>query len=127
MTPFVSGSLRAAALWMAAFGLFCATLLPASVMPLRAADAAMRLVLCTGNGPVVLMTADKPLAPGAGEGRCKWACCHALATGCDRAAAAPRPIPAGRLSRLAPPPQILRTARVTGLPPATGPPSTRLS
>lgn len=66
-----------------------AALIPAGLMPARAADGALTLVLCTPEGPVTLAVdpaTGEPVQPSAPD-RCAWAMAHA-------AAVLPAPLPA---------------------------------
>ena len=117
---------------------FCAVLLPfllssliaTGVMPARAADGAITLVICNALGPSELRVDPDTLQPIAPEkdapkdktgSACAWAASHAeFAPPMLPALALPvrrgESLPAPALST------ILATARATGLPPATGPP-----
>lgn len=64
-----------------------AALIPAGLMPVRAADGALTLVLCTPEGPVTLAVDPATGEPvQAAPDRCAWAMAHA-------AAALPDPLP----------------------------------
>ncbi len=129
----------------------CAVLLPfllssliaAGVMPARAPNGAITLVICTALGPAELLVDPATMAPVAAgpdgipkdtpekdgpqkdgtnrKAACAWAAAH------GDVAAPPPPMPDTAPARplmpiAGPVPAILAAARATGLPPATGPP-----
>lgn len=103
--------------------------LAAGLMPARGADGSIILVICTADGmvetafdPVTMMPVDDGNQDEPAQDPCAWAHAHASATLVPLTALAPH--------TLAPQPhaQPRDTASIiaaaTGLPPATGPPST---
>lgn len=131
MTGLARGSLRIVAIWATAFAVLLAVLLPASVMPHGNLDTGLKLVLCTGHGPVSIsfdVGSGAPVKPEGEDGqRCKWACCHAFATAPGSPELLARSAFASRSLRREPIPLLLHSSRATGLPPSTGPPLIDLS
>ena len=119
--------MRAAALWTGLFAFVLWSLIGFGIMPARAGNGALVLVICTGDGVAemafdpVTMTPVSDKGKG-GPGDCPLAACQsALALDPPRLMIQPRPV-AGRLA-----PSftetVLAVSQVTGLPPATGPPT----
>jgi hypothetical protein len=103
------------------------SLLSPAVMPARSADGTLTLVLCSDGDAtevVIDLATGEPVeqAPSGRSDRCDWACGQmALAELMPPAAPAPPTL----VRRAEPPPAavVIALARVTGLPPATGPPA----
>ncbi len=114
-------------LWVLLAPFLLLSLIHPSVMPARAADGTLTMVLCSVDGPdevtIDLATGEVvDKAPSDGSDHCDWACGQMAGVVVTRPEAPPRAI---RVTRMAPPPAaaLLRIAAATGLPPATGPPS----
>jgi hypothetical protein len=117
--------LRGLGLWVLLAPFLMLSLLSPGVMPARAADGTMTLVLCADGATselVIDLATGQPVETAPAE-RCDWAC-GMCALGL---AGSPAPLPPVILTqtRLDPPPArlVLRAAQATGLPPATGPPA----
>lgn len=124
--------MRLVALWTGLLPFVLASLVAFGVMPQRAANGVVELVLCTGHGietvavdPVIMEPAsdeDKSRKDMADPGDCIWA------AGKSPLDLTPPPMIArlGAVARRASLPDAATTlavARATGLPPSTGPPS----
>lgn len=114
-------------LWAMLSPFLMLALLPASVMPLRTADAGLTVVLCSDHGPVQLVIdpatgAPVKKLPAGAEERCAWAGAHVATLG-PMPSDLPVRVQALAGSHAAVPPMILVASRATGRPPATGPPS----
>lgn len=124
--------MRAAALWTGLFAFVLWSLIGFGIMPARAGNGALVLVICTGDGVAEMAFDPVTMTPvsdkgkggtdGPGPGDCPWAAGQsALALDPPRLMIQPRPV-AGRLA-----PSftetVLAVSQVTGLPPATGPPT----
>ncbi len=120
-------SFRTIGLWALLAPFLLLSLISPAVMPVRDADGTLTLVLCSGDGPVEMVIdlatgepVDRP-QPGA-QDRCDWACGQMEVIALLRPEASPPPL----VVRRADPPAatvLLARARITGLPPATGPPA----
>lgn len=117
--------------WVLLLPFLLLSLIPPGVMPDRAADGTMLLVLCTGDGPVEMLV---DLATGEPVGKtpdgsddksnhCAWACGQMTMAGLS-APALPLAGQSPRRADAPPPLLLLALAHATGLPPATGPPIT---
>lgn len=117
--------MRGLCLWVLLAPFLMLSLLSPGVMPARAADGTMTLVLCADGATsemVIDLATGQPVENTPAE-RCDWACGL-----CALGLAGPLvPLPPVILTetRLDPPPVrlVLRAAQATGLPPATGPPA----
>lgn len=115
-------------IWVLLAPFLLLSLIHPSVMPARAADGTLTMVLCSVDGPgevTIDLATGLPVekAPSDHPDHCDWAC------GQMTGACVPRlDLPAfasGPATRadLPPPALVLHVAAATGLPPATGPPS----
>ncbi len=127
MTAGNRQSLRAVCLWVLFAPFFLLTLLSPAVMPARSADGTLTLVLCTDGETtelVIDLATGEPVekAPSDRSDRCDWACGQWAVADLTRPEA---PAPLLHVHRANPPPESGRIvlARITGLPPATGPPA----
>ncbi|PTE15541.1 hypothetical protein [Pseudogemmobacter blasticus] len=128
MKARTQGQKRQGMAWVLLVPFLLMSLISPAVMPARADDGTLTLVLCTGDGPVEMTIdlatgAPAKKAPDGSPDRCAWACAQcagACPGGCAGAA-----LPHLALRRADPPPATTTLARAeaTGLPPATGPPS----
>lgn len=124
--------MRAAALWTGLLAFVLSSLIAFGTMPARAGNGAVVFVICTGDGvmemafePITMKPVsdkEKGRKDAPGLDYCPWAAGQsALALDIPRLMIQPLPA-AGRLT-----PQftetVLTVSRVTGLPPATGPPA----
>lgn len=116
-----------AVLWVFLAPFLLVSLIHPSVMPARAADGTLTMVLCSVDGPAEVtidLATGEPVekAPSDSPDHCDWACGQMTGACLSRPALAPR---ASAVTRAEPPPQavLLQVAAATGLPPATGPPS----
>lgn len=131
MEPGRRHPLHALALWVAFAPFLLLSLIAPGVMPAHADGSGATLVLCTAAGPVELVIdpmtgAPVPKVPAGGDdGRdCDWASGLGGLALAGRPATLLLPAPPSVSHRLAPSASIvLSHARVTGLPPATGPPA----
>ena len=124
--------MRAAALWTGLFAFVLWSLIGFGIMPARAGNGALVLVICTGDGVAEMAFDPVTMTPvsdkgkggtdGPGPGDCPWAAGQsALALDPPRLMIQPRPV-AGRLAPCFTE-TVLAVSQVTGLPPATGPPT----
>ncbi|MEZ5799053.1 MAG: hypothetical protein R3D63_17195 [Paracoccaceae bacterium] len=128
MTSMGRRNLRTFWLWVLLAPFLLLSLLSPAVMPARAADGTLTLVLCT-DGEVTELVIDlatgKPVekAPADSRDRCDWAAGH-WSVASLLWAEAPAPIVL-RVRPATPPPAtvLLALSHATGLPPATGPPA----
>jgi hypothetical protein len=80
------------------------TLMPPGVMPHRAADGQLRLVLCTENGPVetvIDLATGQEVPAEPDDGRCDWAAAHPAAVPGGVAPDLAWPVVLARVERLA--------------------------
>ena len=127
MTARAHSGLRRLCLWVLLAPFVLLSLLSPGVMPARAADGTLVLVLCSDGGTsemVIDLATGQPVeqTDTGRSDRCDWACGQmALAD-----LALPIPPAPVRLARPVEPaaaPVSLSLAHATGLPPATGPPA----
>lgn len=124
--------LRIAALCAVLLPFLLTSMIASGVMPARATNGAIMLVICTADGPLEMLVDPatmQPTAPGHDmpsqkdkhDSSCAWAANHA-----DFAApgfAAPiQPLRHAMALPTPARPTILAAAHATGLPPSTGPP-----
>ena len=128
MTAALRPYLRAIAFWVLFAPFLMLSALSSSVMPVRNADGTMTLVLCT-DGDVKEMTIDlatgEPVEkdPSDRSDRCDWACSQWAVADLAHPEGPAAPLHLYRAER--PVASVAVTmARVTGLPPSTGPPAT---
>lgn len=122
--------LRRLVIWAMLSPFLALSCLSSGVMPARAADGSIELVLCSGAGPALMridLATGQPVTDDAPDSnaadRCDWACAQ-CAPGLSPHIALPAPpaAPGRRLALFVQNPALL-AARATGLPPATGPPA----
>ncbi len=114
----------ALARWVLIAPFLLLSLIPPGVMPSRAADGTLVLVLCTGEGmveQVIDLATGAPVEDAPTKDRaCDWACGQSVAALAALPQMPPVPLAATRLDP-PPAPSVLHAALATGLPPATGP------
>ncbi len=129
----LSPNLRLIAAWVLLFPFFGVSLVANGIMPMKASNGAIMLVICTGEGMVEMAFDPVTMAPApeADDGTggpsetssCDWAASHPvfdLTTGTMlQSKDLYLKTTAPRLSAT-----VLRVAEATGLPPSTGPPVT---
>ncbi|WP_143540940.1 hypothetical protein [Rhodovulum sulfidophilum] len=109
-----------------------ASLVAQGVMPAKAGDGTVSLIICTGDSFVEMAFDPVTMEPvsenkrrderGNAPSHCAWAAAHPV---CAEPAAMEMKAPVSQtLTVLSPPCRtVLRVAAATGLPPSTGPPS----
>lgn len=118
-----SPMMRLAAVWAVALALAARILIAPGTMPVADAGG-VRIILCTGSGPVeaLLDPGDKHGAPGkVAKDTCPFAVLGLAALGAEVGVAPPAPLSV--VAAVALPPLPARAPPGTSLPPATGPPS----
>lgn len=130
MAPGQGKKFRNVAGWVLLLPFLLLSLISPAVMPARAADGTMLLVLCTGDGPVEMLVdlaTGQPVerAPDHGDDKtdhCAWACGQMAVAELAAPVLILGDAATGRTRQPAPV-QSVALRHATGLPPATGPPA----
>jgi len=122
---------RLIAVWAMLLPFALASLVAQGVMPGKASDGTLTLIICSGDSFVEMVVDPVTMEPvsdnqdrddqRAASGYCAWAAAHPVCAE-PVAVAIHGPVSQARAVLRPPSPTILRVAAATGLPPSTGPP-----
>lgn len=128
MTRGFRHRLRQMAMWAVLAPFLILSGIAPQVVPARAADGVMTMVLCGSHGPeqvLIDLTTGELVDQGTGQPdeRCAWACARGVVADTAQPCAPMFLRAAAIAAHSFPAVTVLRHAATTGLPPATGPPA----